>query len=421
MNIKFSFEYTLELEKCNIDFLIGVFKQLLPDLLRGFIQATLEQFGEHFMAQNKKPFECECGNDKDFIWKTRNAKTTSITTIFANLILPQMQVQCKTCGKKMFVTRELLGIEKYQSMSSITQKMLALVGALTTFRVSEKITGMFGATFNRMKIWRCVQKTGKEISFDLEPKELPVGEADGTGIAVRGIRKRGQELKVFIQRKIHGGARIAGLSIGRYDAGWEELFAPVKDAIKSFNKFLLITDGDSSIFKGMKCMNVILQRCLWHIPHQLKHCLWSDKVKRKSVDWMKIMGKIFNITSIRQHLEEGEIEAVLEEKRFLLSELISFCKMRGYTSCASYLVNASQDMFTAMEKRMNGKSSSLVERVMKTVNMRVNVGKWTPSGALNAMKLRLAHYYNDWIPCEPETKGVKIVNKKITISVNTTL
>lgn len=65
------------------------------------------------------------------------------------------------------------------------------------------------------------------------------------------------------------------------------------------------------------------------------------------------------------------------------------------------------DMLTATEKRLNGKASSLVERVMKTVNMRVNVGKWTPSGALNAMNLRLAHYYNDWIPGEPETKGVK--------------
>ena len=67
------------------------------------------------------------------------------------------------------------------------------------------------------------------------------------------------------------------------------------------------------------------------------------------------------------------------------------------------------DFLIAVFKQLNGKVSSLVERVMKTVNMRVNVGKWTPSGVLNAMKLRLAHYYNDWIPEEPDTKGAKII------------
>jgi hypothetical protein len=37
-----------------------------------------------------------------------------------------------------------MGIEKRQRMSTVTQKILALVGALTTFRVSEKILGHFG-------------------------------------------------------------------------------------------------------------------------------------------------------------------------------------------------------------------------------------------------------------------------------------
>jgi hypothetical protein len=201
---------------------------------------------------------------------------------------------------------------------------------------------------------------------------------------------------------------VAGLAIGKYDSGWDKLFAPLRETIKSFKSFLLVTDGDTSIFKGVKCLNVILQRCLWHIPHQLKHCLWADKVKRKSPDWLKIIGKIFDITAIRTKMDDVEIEAVLKEKRARLDELISFCETMGYQSCASYLRNAKPDMFSALEKRLNGKASSLVERVMRTVNLRVNVGKWSPAGALNAMNLRLAHYYNDWLPGEPEMRGVTI-------------
>jgi hypothetical protein len=408
MNIRLSLNYSIELEDCNIDKLIAAFKQLLPLLLTAFVKEVLEQFAVAYMSRSEKPFMCECGNKKDFIWKTKNAKPTNIFTVFAKILLPQMQIQCKACGKKSYITRELLGIVKYQTMSTVTQKMLALIGSLTTFRVSEKITGMFGVVFNRMKVWRCVQKEGKAITFDIDTNELPSGEADGTGIPINGIKKRGRELKVFIQKKKKGGVRIAGLTIGKYDSGWDKLFEPLREAISKFKTFLLVTDGDTSIFKEIKCVNVLLQRCLWHIPHQLKYYLWYDKVERKSDDWMAIMGKVYNIVAIRTQLKDEEIEAVLSEKRRHLNGLISFCRKKRYNSCVSYLLNAKGDMFTSLEKRLNGKSSSLAERVMKTVNMRVNVGKWSESGALNAMKIRLAHYYNDWQPEEIEHRDVEI-------------
>jgi hypothetical protein len=409
VKINYSFNYSLELKECKIDYLIMTFRQLLVHIATDFIKITLEHFANEIMKQAKKPFSCEkCGNSMTFIWKTRNAKTMKLMTVFAELILPQMQVQCKKCEKKMFITRLLLGVDKYQKMSTITQKMLAFMGSLTTFRVSEKITGMYGVKLNRMTIWRCVQKVGKTISFDIDPSELPRGQADGTGIPIKGIKKRGQELKVFIQEKVGGGARIAGLAIGKYDSGWDKLFAPLRETIMSFDNFLLITDGDTSIFKGIKCVNVLLQRCLWHIPHQLKYCLWQDKVKRKTSDWLNILAKTFNIIAYPFLLEEEEIEAVLKAKNEELDKLVSLCDQKGYSHCASYLRNAKPDMFTALEKRLNGKASSLVERVMKTVNMRVNVGKWTPSGALNLTNIRLAHYYNDWTPGEPEIGDVKI-------------
>lgn len=408
MKIEYRLNYSIEVEKCDVDHLTAVFKQLLVMVFTNFVKTVLEQFAMNYMKMEKKPFSCACGNDKDFIWKTKNAKSMKITTVFADLILPQMQVQCKNCGKKMFISRLLLGIDKYQKMSCVTKKILAFIGSLTTFRVSEKILGMFGVAFNRMKVWRCVQEVGKTISFDLDPEQLPCGEADGTGIPITGIKKRGQELKVFIQKKVGGGVRIAGLAIGKYDAGWDELFAPLRETMMFFKNFLLVTDGDTSIFNGVKCVNVILQRCLWHIPHQMKYCLWKDEVKRKSPDWMKIIGGIFDISAIRPYLEKDDIDAVIQEKRARLNKLISFCEGKGYKASASYLINARPDMFTALEKRLNGKSSSLVERVMKTVNMRVNVGKWTPQGALNAMNLRLAHYYNGWLPGEPEMERVVI-------------
>ena len=335
MKIECNFNYSVEVEECNIDYLTSGFKQIQEMVFTDFAKTSLEQFGDSAMKEAAKPFCCTCGNNKDFIWKTKDAKPMKITTIRGEIEVPQMQVQCKSCGKKMFISRALLGIEKYQKMSLTTQKMLALVGALTPFRVAEKILGMVGIGIDRMKVWRCVQKVGKAIVFDLDPEELPCGEADGTGIPIIGIKKRGQELKVFIQKKIGGGVRIAGLAIGKYDAGWDKLFAPLRETIMSFENFLLVTDGDTSIFNGIKCVNVILQRCLWHIPHQLKHCLWADKVKRKSADWLEIIGKIYNIVSLRSYMETDDIDALLLAKRTQLNSLITLCAERGYNGCES--------------------------------------------------------------------------------------
>lgn len=122
MKIEYRLNYSIEVEKCDVDHLTAVFKQLLVMVFTNFVKTVLEQFAMNYMKMEKKPFSCACGNDKDFIWKTKNSKSMKITTVFADLILPQMQVQCKICGKKMFISRLLLGIDKYQKMSCVTKK-----------------------------------------------------------------------------------------------------------------------------------------------------------------------------------------------------------------------------------------------------------------------------------------------------------
>ena len=67
-------------------------------------------------------------------------------------------------------------------------------------------------------------------------------------------------------------------------------------------------------------------------------------------------------------------------------------------------------MFTAFRNKLEGQTTSKVERVMRTVNMRIKIGKWSTNGALNAIKVRLAHYYNGFDPLEEiDQKEVKVL------------
>ncbi len=397
ITVAFRCQFEVELADSKLSTILLAFSRQLPELLKEFVQKALVGFGEQVMRRSSKPFVCDvCKNDQDFIWKTRHGKETKVLTVYQWLTLRQMQVQCKACGHKFYITRKLLGLEPMKRIPDETRRKLGLLGSLTTFRVAEKVISMFGWTVDKMTVWRSVQKTGKEIEFKLDAHEQPRGEADGTGVPITGIKKRGKELKVFVQYKQAGGIRVAGVDIGDYNGGWEKLFKGSLDVFKSFKKFLLVTDGDTSIFESLKGnVEVLFQRCLWHIPHQAKFALWKDQVKRKSESWLHVLAELLEICAIRTMVDcEETIKAMVLSKQERLNKIIAYCKEKGYGHTAEYLENARGDMFTAITNRLHGKTTSRVERLFKTVNMRINVGKWSTSGALNTSKIRLAYYYN---------------------------
>jgi hypothetical protein len=254
-----------------------------------------------------------------------------------------------------------------------------------------------GYTIAKTRIWQCVQEVGEKIKFGVDLDGSQEFQADGTGIPINGIKKRGKELKVLIQKKISGGVQIVNLTLGKYHSGWDELFLPIIEDLKLMKNPILTTDGDIAILKGIKDLKIIIQRCLWHIPHQAKYTMWQDKIPRKSEDWLNILGKLYNIIAISYIGEdESVIAKIIEEKNKLMDELIKFCLDKEYMKTYQYLLNAKPDMFNALENKYYCKTTSLVERVMKTVNARIDVGKWGTSGALNVLKVRLAYYYNDF-------------------------
>ena len=398
ITLEFECQFRVHLQGSDFSSIMKAFVLLLPKLLEDFFQKVLVGFGEYEMSLKKKSFVCKCcGNDTEFRWKTRHGKPTVILTWFRWITLRQLQVQCRGCGSKQYITRILLGLESKKRVPEETRRKLALIGALTSYRVSEKIGKMFGWAVDKMTIWKCVQQIGSKLEFVVDGKEQPRGEADGTGIGITGIAKRGKELKVFIQYKKGGGVRVAGIAIDKYNGSWEKLFEKSLAVIKGFKQpFLLLTDGDASIFAGLKGkVTLLIQRCLWHIPYQARYVLWEDEVKRKSEQWLHVMAELLEICAIRPLVDcQDTIQAMIESKRKRFEEIIEYCREKEFRRTVSYLENARGDMFTAIENRLQGKTTSRVERLFRTVNMRVNVSKWSTEGALNVTKVRLAYYYN---------------------------
>jgi DNA-directed RNA polymerase subunit RPC12/RpoP len=400
MKIKLCVNKIIELSNPKLETIVAIIQEMMQELLPQLIDGIVLNFADEMLKNGDKGIQCErCGSSGSLRWKTRHGELTKIITIFQSVSIRQLQMECTHCNHRFYITRRLLGIAPRKNITDDTRRKLALIGALASFRVSEKITSLFGWGLDKMMIWRCVQETAEEITFDLDPKEEASGEADGTGIPIQGIKKRGKELKVFVQNKKKGGIRIAGLSIGDYDKDWSVLFSPLIPTLKRFVKpFLLVTDGDTGAFKALHGkVKVLFQRCLWHIPYQMRYYLWKDGVQWKSDVWYACMSRLFDICSHREHIDdEMVIQKLITLKKRRLKKLITHCRTTGLKNCTSYLFNAQNDLFTSLENKLKGHTTSHVERVMRTVNLRINVGKWSLAGSLNATKIRLAYYYNGW-------------------------
>jgi len=208
MIVKLNLHYELDLPNCKIEVIDKLIREILPQILADIYKAILIAFGVSYMKDELKPFKCDCGNNKKFIWKSRGgkkAKLTTITSLYGNFKIPQLQIQCKCCEVKMTITRRLLGLKPRQKISHEVRQKIALMGALGSYRCIQAIIRSFGTKISKSTVWKSVQLIGKTVEMGLDTNGLNSGMADGTGIPIQGIKKRGMELKVAAQDKIGGG------------------------------------------------------------------------------------------------------------------------------------------------------------------------------------------------------------------------
>jgi hypothetical protein len=105
------------------------------------------------------------------------------------------------------------------------------------------------------------------------------------------------------------------------------------------------------------------------------------------------MSEVMEICAIRSGVEEEDvIREMIASKMKRLEAVIAYCQEKGCKTAVTYLQNAQGDLFTALSNRLQGKTTSRVERLFRTVNMRINVGKWSTKGGLNVTKEPLAKY-----------------------------
>lgn len=392
--IKLETKIEIKIDNCNFKHITIQFLLSLRLLFEQFVSEVLLYFFEEY---------CKNGKLKDMLHidnyqKKSVTNLTKFKVIFGDINVPQIQIKTKDKEGKihqMSITRNLLGVTKKYQIPDFMKDLLGWIGSVCTYRVGHQVVGLLtNFKCSLMSVWNSVQFYAKKIVLDLSPEGINEFEADGTGIATYKSGKRGSELKKVFQKKEDGKLHLVGIAIGKYKdiSNWlSALSAPIKAGLQQFEKIILSSDGDKSITETAKSISekVKIQKDLWHVFHQLKYYLWQDKVKKEVR--RNIIKLVYKITMVLTNFSSTRRLEILDT---VIKSLI----INGYTHTATYLQSSMEGFYTYEKEGNCNIYTSKTERAMRTTNQRVNVGVWSENGALSAVKIRLAYYYNGISP-----------------------
>lgn len=229
--------------------------------------------------------------------------------------------------------------------------------------------------------------------------------ADGTGYKRQGAETTRGELRLMMG--VTGTPRKL-VPLGAWaDKSWEAIDAEVLAKKPDVKPPVVAIDGE----RGQEILGNLaqdIQRCEWHIPHQLGFALWKDGLKKPERD--PLLGKLAGVIkidlpkneyrSIPQEMRE-QVQGQLVEGREAMDALVRSFVEKGYLAAASYLRNASTHTFTVVEKWLElgylpPKSISLLERVMREMGRRIKkIGaSWKDPGVLAVAKVLLTRIYD---------------------------
>jgi len=159
---------------------------------------------------------------------------------------------------------------------------------------------------------------------------------------------------------------------------------------------VLVADGDQTPLEAWKEVTkgtyALIQRCLWHIPHQLKYMLWKDKAtqeQRKSILFLA-----YNAILLRKQVAIDEFNEYIQLKILRVENLIKTCQKEELKTCETFLKNAKDHLFIIGRNAKDNHSASLTERAVRTIKQRTKHAYWSEKGVENAAKVRLNHFYN---------------------------
>jgi hypothetical protein len=302
-------------------------------------------------------------------WRKRHLKTSR-----GRFRLLVLQANCKTCGRTFRPLNDLIGLPfSRRFLDEFIEKGIRTAIDLPFAKASRMIKTLTGCRMSAETIRQKIHAKAADLELDNDVSGKTV-LVDSTKVR-SGKKKRG--CPVHLSITVRKGARLAG----RPSIQKKLLHLHVGDSrklrkrLKTIGAENLVHDG----FEDLTGCATNVQRCLWHLVHQLKYYLRQDGVP-------------FQLRSFYQN----SLRRILWDSKNGPKKLNSYVKelkINGLKQSAKHLSNAQHEAFTwANDLGFSFTTTSPLEREMRELNRRADIGvRWSNKGIESVLKV-LFHY-----------------------------
>lgn len=401
----------------------------------GFIKVLLAFIDEFVITHWYKQHGKHCCESPQFRRAGRRDK--NIMTTLGRICFEWTSLRCKSCGKSHNPLKDFFELGTYQTKSSELEKICLEVISEESYRKSAaKIKNLTPANFNHRTLHGWVMKTSAS-DIKVKHEDLNVLLADRTKFK-KFVDKKWESKKKALCEKL--GQKYEGPSnrgevkimmginnqneVVPLGAWTSESWKVIGNAIYKVNNpdrrltpvkvaNILVADGEIALGKGLERLVHHKQRCLWHVPHDLRPLMkYQDKASEEDVTHaLEQVGSIFQI-----EIPEKDFEAVTTEDLIEINQKIKECELqiktlsdflagKGYSQAATYLSNAKDNLFTYLRYWMKTgvvtpKVTSKLERLMREINRRIKkfAFNWSDKGAaiITRIIIKLICSPKDW-------------------------
>lgn len=349
---------------------------------RQVIEAFQEQFIKNLLAGLEEVVCERCGivHSGGLTILRRGSRKRTLRTSSGPLIFALKQLTCRDCRRTWSPFGQLLGLAPRQRIAEeLVRKVTECVTELSYAKTCDLADAWLGASVTPRTLHRFVQERGARLCFTpAEPTRVVV--ADGTKVPA-GPSERGTDVRLSFQIQEryaeHGRVvvqkRIAGWGMG--PGGWSDaLPAGICTEVVVSDREKGLPELIAERFPGIRH-----QHCEWHLSHTLGHLLYLDGLKVKERR---------PLTAKLSHIMWGE---TTKDRRAAYTK---FCaEMAHCPKAHTMLSDALENVL--FEKPSSERTSSVMEREMREINRRSDVGvRWSERGIDNLLRLRAARRIN---------------------------
>jgi hypothetical protein len=189
------------------------------------------------------------------------------------LVLLVLQAKCKCCGRAFRPFTTALGLPfARRCTDELIEKAISLGVQMPFQRSSDVLRKLTAGSLSAEGIRQKIATKAKAVVFRDDVSDKTV-LTDSTKVKA-GVKERGASVQMAITAE--PGPVVAGRQTIRKELVHLHVgdVGPLRDHLGAIRPKRIVHDGDTDF---SDCADNV-QRCRWHLVHQLKHYLWQDGI-----------------------------------------------------------------------------------------------------------------------------------------------